>query len=179
MHNNLNLDALTKFLNPQKIKIYDIKNNVNDCYNDVRRKNLICCYSFERWKNKKINSKFRTIITDQKKRYLFEKQELKNLIFKTMLTAEPKMLEKTKVNFNSIKHNNKTKFKTALGPVLLLDQSIRRGFLVTNGCVSKIRNRCILTARHTTIGKLGLSRIMLRKLAGFGKLPGLTKLISR
>ncbi len=40
----------------------------------------------------------------------------------------------------------------------------------------RVRNRCALTGRpHGYLRKFGLSRIAVRELANFGKLPGVTK----
>jgi ribosomal protein S14 len=190
MYYNCNFNLLTQFLeSPRQIKKCINKNNVN-IFNGAfmnTTKNFICQGSCERWQNKKINSKFRTIISDQKKRSKFEKHELKNIVLKTILTTSPasqlhhSQLAINTNGFNKTPKANKqlgsTKQLGLLGPRLLLDCSVRKAFLVKQTCFAKIRNRCILTARNTAINKLGLSRIMLRKLAGFGKLPGITKII--
>ena len=45
-----------------------------------------------------------------------------------------------------------------------------------NGAASRIRNRCELTGRaRGTYRKFKLSRIKLRELGSFGRIPGLTK----
>ncbi len=45
-----------------------------------------------------------------------------------------------------------------------------------NGAKNRIRNRCELTGRPRSFhGKFSLSRIMLRKLASEGQLPGVVK----
>ena len=48
--------------------------------------------------------------------------------------------------------------------------------LPRNGAASRYRNRCELTGRPRGVyRKFRLSRIKLRELGGFGKIPGLTK----
>lgn len=48
--------------------------------------------------------------------------------------------------------------------------------LPRNGAASRVRNRCELTGRaRGTYRKFKLSRIKLRELGSFGKIPGLTK----
>lgn len=48
--------------------------------------------------------------------------------------------------------------------------------LPRNGAAIRYRNRCELTGRPRGFyGKFRLSRIKLRELGGFGKIPGLTK----
>lgn len=183
MYYNCNFDLLTQFLeSPRQIKKCITKNNVN-LFNGAfmnNTKNFICQGSCERWRNKKINTKFRTIISDQKKRSKFEKHELKNIVLKTILTTSPaSQLNHSLLTINTNGFNKKIKANKRfglLGPRLLLDCSVRKAFRVKRACFAKIRNRCVLTARNTAIYKLGLSRIMLRKLAGFGKLPGITKI---
>ncbi len=48
--------------------------------------------------------------------------------------------------------------------------------LPRNGAANRVRNRCELTGRaRGTYRKFKLSRIKLRELGSFGKIPGLTK----
>lgn len=48
--------------------------------------------------------------------------------------------------------------------------------LPRNSCKVRVMNRCNLTGRaRSFIRRFGLSRIMFRELASFGKIPGVTK----
>jgi small subunit ribosomal protein S14 len=54
--------------------------------------------------------------------------------------------------------------------------SIKLAAMSRNGAKVRIRNRCALTGRPRSYhGKFSLSRIMLRKLASEGQLPGVVK----
>ena len=54
--------------------------------------------------------------------------------------------------------------------------SVKLAALPRNGAKNRVRNRCELTGRPRSYhGKFSLSRIMLRKLASEGQLPGVVK----
>lgn len=57
-----------------------------------------------------------------------------------------------------------------------LEAQIKLAALPRNGAANRHRNRCELTGRaRGTYRKFKLSRIKLRELGSFGKIPGLTK----
>ncbi|MBY0407074.1 MAG: 30S ribosomal protein S14 [Rickettsiales bacterium] len=57
-----------------------------------------------------------------------------------------------------------------------LEATIKLSELPRNGSKVRYRNRCELTGRaRGTYRKFKLSRIMLRELGSFGRIPGLTK----
>lgn len=57
-----------------------------------------------------------------------------------------------------------------------LQAQIKLSAMPRNGAASRHRNRCELTGRaRGTYRKFKLSRIKLRELGSFGKIPGLTK----
>jgi ribosomal protein S14 len=56
---------------------------------------------------------------------------------------------------------------------IILDYRLIRRMRRTT--ITRIRNRCVLTAKSQTLGHLGLSRITFRRLANLGQIPGLTK----
>ncbi len=93
------------------------------------------------------------------------KSEIRSDIKKRILYAINESLNRehkaTLYNSNSSKHNK-----------LLIQQKLNN--LTYNQ--TKIKNRCILTARsRSTYRHFKLSRIMLRNLAAYGLLPGITK----
>ena len=45
--------------------------------------------------------------------------------------------------------------------------------------ITKIRNRCIISGKSSTIAPFRVSRIILKELASFGKVPGLSKALNR
>jgi len=102
------------------------------------------------WTEKHIHTRFRCIITDQKRRQKFETREHINLISKTVLKRYPSY------GFN---------------------RSLRKKY--NKSGLTQIRNRCILTGHATGFRNYGLSRIMLRKYAGLGQIPGMTKATHR
>lgn len=57
-----------------------------------------------------------------------------------------------------------------------LEAQMKLSALPRNGAKNRYRNRCELTGRaRGTYRKFKLSRIMLRELGSFGRIPGLTK----
>lgn len=143
----------------------------------TRTKNPISLGSCEGWSNKKILSKFRSNLTDHKRRQAFEKTELHNVVFKGFLTCAKTSRFSYASNKTSFSLTSKlnSNHHNLLGPRLVLLSPVRHVFLAKLGSFSKIRNRCILTSRNTVLHKFGLSRIMFRKLAGLGVLPGVIK----
>ena len=123
--------------------------------------------------SKKIQTKFRSIISDQKKRIAFDNQELIGRLLKSLLCVgfSPKpLLQQLDICFNETFHKD----SAFVGPGLILEQSINRQYTKKQG-ISNIRNRCIVTGRSSIIGKFRLSRISLRRYAGQGLIPGLVK----
>lgn len=121
--------------------------------------------------SKKIQTRFRSIISDQKKRIAFDNKELIGTLLKSLLCIDfsPKLqLYQLDIRFNEV--NN----LPYIGPGLILEQSINRQYTQKQG-ISNIRNRCIVTGRSSIIGKFRLSRISFRRYAGQGLIPGLVK----
>nr|YP_010003085.1 ribosomal protein S14 [Ulva sp. TM708]AZP40118.1 ribosomal protein S14 [Ulva sp. TM708] len=128
---------------------------------------------------KKIQTRFRSIISDQKKRICFDNYELNGILLKSLLSVDSLVLTKL-VNLK-LKETNWVSFNEVLnknlsyaGPGLILEQLINRRFTKKQG-ISNIRNRCIVTGRSSIIGKFRLSRISFRRYAGRGLIPGLIK----
>lgn len=177
MYYNCTYDISVQFLkSPQITKNSEINNSTNmfsgkgqtqGLKNNLSTSSNVCPLHVY----KKMLTKFRSHITDQKRRQAFEKHELKNVLLKGFLT-------RTKT---SMFYYGKSKLRclkpctSLLGSRLVLDKVFKSSFLTSHGAFSKVRNRCILTARNTTYCKFGLSRIMFRKLAGLGMLPGVLK----
>nr|YP_009420513.1 ribosomal protein S14 [Ulva pertusa]ASO76161.1 ribosomal protein S14 [Ulva pertusa]ASO76203.1 ribosomal protein S14 [Ulva pertusa] len=124
---------------------------------------------------KTIQTRFRSIISDQKKRICFDNYELNGILLKSLLSVDSlvlmKLLNETETNcFNAVLNKN----LSYAGPGLILEQLINRRFTKKQG-ISNIRNRCIVTGRSSIIGKFRLSRISFRRYAGRGFIPGLIK----
>lgn len=123
---------------------------------------------------KKIQTSFRSIISDQKKRLCFDNHELTGILLKSLLCvdlqASHKLLHNPLNNFNQALNNH----LPYAGPGLILEQLINRRF-TKKQAISNIRNRCIITGRSSIIGKFRLSRISFRCYAGRGLIPGLIK----
>nr|ULC80536.1 ribosomal protein S14 [Ulva rigida] len=123
--------------------------------------------------SKNIQTRFRSIISDQKKRIAFDNKELIGTLLKSLLCVDfsPKpQLYQLDIRFNEAFHKN----LPYIGPGLILEQSINRRYTQKQG-ISNIRNRCIVTGRSSIIGKFRLSRISFRRYAGQGLIPGLVK----
>jgi ribosomal protein S14 len=91
------------------------------------------------------------ITSDQKKRNAYFKSEIQGQLLKSLQAY---------VNSTTNKH-------------IILDYRLIRRMRRTT--ITRIRNRCVLTAKSQTLGHLGLSRITFRRLANLGQIPGLTK----
>ena len=110
---------------------------------------------------KKILTAVRTVITDQVRRSKFERAELDDIIIKSILRAQQYSLKKRVTPRLSLYE---------LKPYGL------RNYLKPRGTITRIRNRCIMTARSSIVGCTGLSRICFRRRAGTGKIPGVFKI---
>nr|BBE20945.1 ribosomal protein S14 [Ulva ohnoi] len=130
-------------------------------------------YTKRRTNSKKIQTRFRSIISDQKKRIAFDNKELIGTLLKSLLCVNfsPKLqLDQLDLRFKDFNKVN----LPYIGPGLILEQSINRQYTQKQG-ISNIRNRCIVTGRSSIIGKFRLSRISFRRYAGQGLIPGLVK----
>ena len=122
--------------------------------------------------HKKIQTKFQSIVKDQKKRAAFAQNELKKVTLKTLLTINHKTLNRALLNkYQKQNNSNYPKF----GPILFLDKVLNTIFTKKTRSFSRIRNRCLLTGQPAIIGKFRLSRIYFRQYAGRGWVPGLVK----
>nr|YP_010021571.1 ribosomal protein S14 [Ulva rigida]QOL10412.1 ribosomal protein S14 [Ulva rigida] len=135
-------------------------------------------YNKRRTNRKKIQTRFRDIISDQKKRICFDNYELNVILLKSLLSVDSLILMKL-LNLQASLQASKAHFfneafLSYAGPGLILEQLINRRFTKKQG-VSNIRNRCIVTGRSSIIGKFRLSRISFRRYAGRGLIPGLIK----
>jgi len=75
-----------------------------------------------------------------------------------------------RAELKAIVMNKETPFEERLAAQMKLSK------LPRNGAKNRYRNRCELTGRaRGTYRKFKLSRIMLRELGSFGRIPGLTK----
>lgn len=120
--------------------------------NNLPSQKKVLTYAYEK---KRILSSYRSIISDQSRRSAFEKRELENQVLKSAL----RMNSQTNFGFER----------------LLLSPKIRSRH-TPGGSLTRVRNRCVLSAHRSCVGNLGLSRIKLRQLAGLGCLPGLIKI---
>lgn len=118
---------------------------------------------------KQIQTRFRSIISDQKRRICFDNQELRRVLLNSLLCVTC-TLPTLQLEVDSLAKRK----KPSIGPGLILEHSINRQYTKKQG-ISNIRNRCILTGRSSIIGKFRLSRISFRRYAGQGLIPGLVK----
>lgn len=144
-------------------------------------------YSFfenhQRFRYKRIHTYFRSIISDQKKRAAFAKDELKKTILKALLSANQRsdVFQRQRL-FNNA--GQQAAFRASgdsssqcakLGSVLFLEKSINPLFTEKTKSFSRIRNRCLLSGQSSIVGKYRLGRICFRHYVSCGLIPGLTK----
>jgi len=103
---------------------------------------------------------------NEKRIRLVKKEETKREMLKKQINEVKKeMLEKQK------KPVDKSVSQEEMYNLVMKLASLSR-----NSSKSRIRNRCLITGRpRAYYRKMGLSRIMLRELAGKGEIPGLVK----
>lgn len=128
---------------------------------------------------KKIQTRFRSIISDQKKRAAFDSNELTRTLLKSLLYVDCKAALEPLYNLSTALKNgcfskSETLNRPYIGSGLLLEQAIYRQFTKKRG-ITQLRNRCILTGRASIVGKFRLSRISFRRYAGKGMIPGMIK----
>nr|YP_010021494.1 ribosomal protein S14 [Ulva gigantea]QOL10335.1 ribosomal protein S14 [Ulva gigantea] len=167
-----NIKLSTTFDRPVKFKTISLSNGINTQIQDLSDWSNFA-YTKRMTNSKTIQTRFRSIISDQKKRIAFDNQELIGTLLKSLLCVDfsPKFqLFQLDIGFTETLHKN----LPYIGPGLILEQSINRHYTQKQG-ISNIRNRCIVTGRSSIIGKFRLSRINFRRYAGQGLIPGLVK----
>ena len=110
-----------------------------------------------------------SITSDQKRRNHYLVQELEKILLKsygTSTRSQRSELERWKGQ-NGLRH---------FGFHQMLVTSNYRKAHKKLGTVTRVRNRCVLSGRAHILRRLGLSRICFRNLAGWGFIPGLTKI---
>jgi len=85
-----------------------------------------------------------------------------------------------RVNFIKKEHSRKIlkaiSHNMNLSPSLRLKANFLLSELPKNSSLTRVKNRCVISGRgRFLIGKVNLSRLMLRHLAGKGFIPGLRK----
>ena len=103
------------------------------------------------------NLRFQNQITDFRKRAQFRNGELKMLITKTCVET----------NHSLIGFNFSSKFK------------LSKRYQMKKSSKVRIKNRCVLSTRSSTIKPFRISRIYFRSLAHLGQLPGVSKITNR
>ena len=104
-----------------------------------------------------VKSKFRSILTDQKRRTRFKSRELKHNILKSCLAS---------------------RFGLNLGLRAIDYRRIYKSWWNTHS-ITRVRNRCIVSGHPTSVANFRLSRISLRHYAHRGRIPGLTKCLNK
>jgi ribosomal protein S14 len=101
---------------------------------------------------------FRSQITDLKRRKKFVLKELNSLVSKAVLET------------------NQPKFSTHLDTRFLAEDLLQG---LKQNTLTRVRNRCVLTGRSSTLKRFRLSRIAFREHAGAGKLIGVSKRLNK
>lgn len=103
--------------------------------------------------------KFRSQITDLKRRKKYVSKELNNIVFKAVLETSSYISEAHDVDVRALAEERLQNLK--------------------QNTLTRVRNRCVLTGRSSTLKKFRLSRISFREQAGFGKLTGVSKRLNK
>lgn len=144
---------------------------------------------------------FRSQITDLKRREKYALKELRTRVLKAILEKEPGRLS-TNINFpnrpSTVDHllaplwgSKKADHRYLIsaaeykkrnlafdgGAIRILAENQLQG--LKQNTLTRIRNRCVLSGRSSTLRKFRLSRIAFRELAGSGKLQGVTKRLQK
>ena len=98
---------------------------------------------------------FRSQITDLRRKKKYCLKELKNIVFKSILEINPVVRARRYFNTKYMLSNRLQDLK--------------------QNTITRVRNRCVLTGRSSTLKRFRLSRISFREQAGSGKLMGVTK----
>nr|YP_025759.1 ribosomal protein S14 [Tupiella akineta]AAQ18709.1 ribosomal protein S14 [Tupiella akineta] len=101
---------------------------------------------------------FRSQITDLRRRKKYVLKELNSLVLKAVLETDP------------------SKSHADLG-LRFLTEDLLQG--LKQNTLTRIRNRCVLTGRSSTLKRFRLSRIAFREHAGSGKLVGVSKRLNK
>lgn len=130
---------------------------------------------------------FRSQISDLKRREKYALKELNTRVLKAILEKEPgskgpinSYLTNTPPTQDLQTDQRNYVSKAKEEPNIFFDQRVRT--LAENqlqslkqNTLTRVRNRCVLSGRSSTLKKFRLSRIAFRELAGAGKLQGVTK----
>lgn len=101
---------------------------------------------------------FRSQVSDWKRRKKYFLKELNFLVYKSLLET--------------------TAYTNPENESLVFSTEDRLQRLKQNTC-ARIRNRCVVSGRSTSLKKFRLSRIVFRSLAGSGKLAGISKRLNK
>lgn len=123
-------------------------------------------------------NRYAKITSDQYRRTRFMQSELERKVLRSLLSSSAVCgVNKSRRNFRrSNKSFKKVKRINVRFSQLVFNPAINRKMQRKINSSVRIRNRCVLTSHPSSIGKLGISRIVFRTLAGFGKLPGIKKI---
>lgn len=136
--------------------------------------NQLIFSSNKEYGQKKIQTKFQSIVKDQKKRAAFAQNELKKIILKAVLIINYQIPLKRRPR--KLLNKPRTAFTNEyIGPILFLDKTLNKIFTTKTRSFSRIRNRCLLTGHRAIVGKFRLGRVYFRQYASSGWIPGLVK----
>lgn len=103
--------------------------------------------------------KFRSQITDLKRRKKYVSKELNNLVLKAVLETSAYKSETRDLDVRALAEEQLQNLK--------------------QNTLTRVCNRCVLTGRSSTLKQFRLSRISFREQAGSGKLTGVSKRLNK
>ena len=113
---------------------------------------------------------FRSQITDYRRRKKYMKKELNQTVLKSVL----------EISFNDYLLNSSSRSKTNSKNFLKTLTSAKNQLQhYKQNTYTRIRNRCVLSGRNTTLKRFRQSRICFREQAGLGLLTGVSKKLNK
>lgn len=113
-------------------------------------------------KNNGFDLKFRSQVTDLKRRQKYAVKELQSLVLKAVLVAD----SSSTLTTSALSRLNRLPYECQL-------QELKPNTL------TRVRNRCVISGRSSTLSLFRLSRISFREQAGLGKLIGISKRLNK
>lgn len=174
--NKLNVKPEGKLYDSYGAKAYDFKMRPLKTVDSHLQENIKVYFETPKF-TKSLANRYNKITSDQYRRGRYLGSELERKVLKGLLSSKTKQIK--------TKRQLKSKNKRQLNPLwhksfgfsqLVYNPAVNRKLGVKMSTLTRIRNRCVLTSHRSSIGKLGVSRIVFRTLAGFGQLPGIKKI---
>ena len=109
------------------------------------------------------------LVSDQRRRSAYSRDELRRTLTRSYVNCDA-------VTPNLTCRLTQVPGAYRFGFTQMLSHSLHRATVVRYGCLSRVRNRCVLSGHSRALRGYALSRIAFRTVAGRGLVPGLRKI---